>query len=810
LLRVFISFFRGARRTNKGRERLDDLTIRGSRSGSGIFVSVIVLMWMETFKKIRADGQTLEGRFIDGKIAFRGSAGKFDATANADAALSVLAHRAGQPVEIAFVHPDATPAKARQVLLAIAFAELMRNSSGRVNSGPSGILYVTQQIVDARQNLAEVRVKNENIGDVFRIGSPNSSPILDWRNLIVANPGRVLQGFPNAGRMQAIVIDASHPRTLIHLPDILRHTEFRQIPLRIIIAPPHESLLDKADDRLIWLWDPKIITDVWRLLTSATHMATDCASRTYWTAPHIALDGHFAAAEKRLYEAMRISVGRVPEEVIEAWYVLSAERGLCVPLEQAERAWRNSRNGARLRDRLDLLRKAYPPAQGELKGFLAMHWAGILENLEQAYTILKTESVPSKFLTMIDTLDEFTHRPDLPLRIVTASEEEAPLLAANLADLDSCLRTAIDSGTLEIVHQREDARRVAVGNRRTTILAGARTSRHRYLDLFPSNPVHVIAYPYESARDRQWLGRSYDRWAPWANGYRQRIGTCLKLDVLSPAQTPHWIPPPVVIRGAVTLAASQVIETPTPELEIAWLGDEGTIREHNARVCDFVEGSNAGRTRIVNVDGIAIELSNRRTVDIYRPETDVLLRVPPDKVSRGDYLVTLLDDPYESLFDRLCELASLRRPTVQTLHLERWKLAKSRVFHAHHGNRKAIQRALGDRISVDYAALKEWFGAERDEDGECIGPREKADFEQLAALSGVYKNTSDTDATFRSIELERYNHRRLGRQLCGAVRALARRHSSDRALRTAATLDAEVEEVRDALELREVATVEPI
>lgn len=42
----------------------------------------------------------------------------------------------------------------------------MRNSIDCVRSEPSGTLYFTQQIVDARQNLAEFRVENENIGTI--------------------------------------------------------------------------------------------------------------------------------------------------------------------------------------------------------------------------------------------------------------------------------------------------------------------------------------------------------------------------------------------------------------------------------------------------------------------------------------------------------------------------------------------------------------------------------------------------------------------------------------------------------------------
>jgi hypothetical protein len=88
-------------------------------------------MWSDTFKTIQAEANTLEGRFISGKIAFRGSAKRDpEPTTNIDAVLSIFAHKTKREIELALVNPHASPERARQVLLAIAFAELMRNSAG--------------------------------------------------------------------------------------------------------------------------------------------------------------------------------------------------------------------------------------------------------------------------------------------------------------------------------------------------------------------------------------------------------------------------------------------------------------------------------------------------------------------------------------------------------------------------------------------------------------------------------------------------------------------------------------------------------
>ena len=170
----------------------------------------------------------------------------------------------------------------------------------------------------------------------------------------------------------------------------------------------------------------------------------------------------------------------------------------------------------------------------------------------------------------------------------------------------------------------------------------------------------------------------------------------------------------------------------------------------------------------------------------------------------GDRLALLVDDQYESLFERLCAAATERRPIDESLLLARWLSGKERLYYEH-GIVVRFSEKLKKKIKVEYAAAKEWLGAERNDDGDSIGPRDWDDFEPLAQLMGIYRNPADIRATYDAVCKERVNRRRLGRLLHDAISALARTWSI--AWKTAEALGTEVEEVTHALKLFTVVKI---
>lgn len=769
-------------------------------------------MWIDGLKSLRGQLTTLEGRLLAGRVPFGGStAGAADdALASADAVLALLARKATAQCELALVQPEATPIKARQTLLALAFAELEHYMRSPYQSGPAGLLFVTQQIVDARAHFSGVRVGAASFATAFNILSPPASPARHWKNLLIANPGRALKGGPTLRGLRALVIDASHPRTLQHVPALLSHPDLVQIPLRIIVGPLHESLLGGGTGRMNWLWDPSAMAQVHALLTPGAIPAPGWARRKYWLAGNAAIDAKFAEAEGLLSEATRLGGTAALPEIIEAWGVLSAAKGLTVPLEQAERAWHNSPRGERLKDRIELLRRATPAANGELRHFLAMHWAGICQALGEAYDLLAAAGVSPKFFTLIDALDQFSERRDLPLRVITPTDAEAPLLASRLAEIDADLAGAIDAGIVEILPQREESKRVAEGLIRTTVLTGARSSRYRHLDLFTSREVHVVAYPSEGVRDRQRLERAYGRWLPIADGQRARVALQLKLTPALDTTRNPWRPPTIELYSSETAApVTRAMELPQASLDVAWAALDDTPTESVASANPAGVTFPRGNFTIVDTDDGRISIPVRRFVDVYRPHTEKLVRLPIHEVAAGDFLVVLLDDECDTIFQRMCEIGNRRRPALNTVNLERWNVAKSRIYHRYDGMTQRIYHILEDRLSVSYQALTGWFGSDREDEGERLAPLNENDFKLIATLSGIYRDEEDMHTTFRSIHEERVNRRKLGRQLRSALKSLARGQQFEHALRTSEALNSDAEEVMHAIELREVARLLP-
>jgi hypothetical protein len=100
-------------------------------------------MWIDALKSLSNEPNTLEGRLLAGRVAFRGSAtgATDDAIASADAVLALLARKATPPMELALIHPEPTAIKARQTLLALAFAE-EHYQHNTYQSGPAGLLFI--------------------------------------------------------------------------------------------------------------------------------------------------------------------------------------------------------------------------------------------------------------------------------------------------------------------------------------------------------------------------------------------------------------------------------------------------------------------------------------------------------------------------------------------------------------------------------------------------------------------------------------------------------------------------------------------
>jgi hypothetical protein len=132
------------------------------------------------------------------------------------------------------------------------------------------------------------------------------------------------------------------------------------------------------------------------------------------------------------------------------------------------------------------------------------------------------------------------------------------------------------------------------------------------------------------------------------------------------------------------------------------------------------------------------------------------------------------------------------------------------LLRLYNENRQEIFDALGPNLSVGYPAVLTWFRDEEDAGDEtiAIAPLNKEDFFRLARRTRVYKDDADMEDTFAAIHDERTNCRKLGRAMRTAIVGLARGDTYDVAIRTAEALDTPVDDVLNAVDIREIITVE--
>jgi hypothetical protein len=765
-------------------------------------------MWFEALKSAVAQNP-LESKFFSGTISFRGTAAGIqrDPTGNIDAVLAIRASHRQPPTRLIIVHPDATAAKARQSLLGLAFSQILHHSvQPRLRDRLQGIVFVTQQIVLTRELLSGVRVRNQSIAEVFKIlPLGGGTPTLEWNTLLVANPGRVLQRRKDINQIRALVIDASHPRTLLQLPTLLAQAASDQYPLQVILAPASDHLLKKEFRGQIWLWDPEAANTATSSHDHRSVRSGEASERHYWESKDSVFDTVLTRTEELLVGAFRLNQEEPKLHLTEAWSILTCLRGLCVPLEQAERAWRESRFGNRLRDRIESLGRSVPSASGDLKTYLAVHWNQVLTNLNEGYSILAKRGEPEKFFTLAGAVEEFLAGAQQTFRIVTVSQEEAPILGTALSDLNDRIRLALADGDLEVVHQREEARRIAEGRYAPTLLSSARAPRYRYLDVFPVHPTHLVCYPTELLQDRSRVERQHKAWEPFRSDawHCQIAGLPSSPSLTIPQKKPWQID--VILHGSPKAEKSQW-ELDESSLELDWIPGESPL-EGLLTVASNESDIALDTIIIEDVNGEKLSFGEAQLLNIYRPETGKLLRVLGSHVHQGDHLVLLLDDHLEGLFDRLVLAMDDRRPLEDTLRLERWRAAKDRLYTRFNGDRRAIFRKLAPRVSVNYDAAKAWFQRDSSEDVECIGPLTKQDFAHLAELTSAYRDAADIAATYQTVHTERVNRRRLGRALHASLKSVAGGSGFDQAMRTAQALDTEVEEVISCVEMREIARV---
>ena len=480
-------------------------------------------MWLDTFRALGENKQSLACILLKDRIPLALNGSRL-ASSLIERASGLLAARLpvrlaeGEKRRLVFLLPNATQSVGRFLAVSLLLADFVhrhgigvaRQEQGKLIRGD--LLLVTQHIRDCVKLLRGVAIKyatQELPLTKFwpiEVVSQYSPPAKGTPRVFIANPGwSSVIGERRA--FGSVVIDVSHPRTAAHLDKLLAQPSIAASPVQIIIIPPCEqSKLDGFRDPgrqscLAWAWDPAALEALEGVVgRGVSVLKPPPAQRHLWVCEDEEADELLSELHGLLVGAMRAGGGRVPSPVLETWAVYHRLRQLAVPLLQLEEERRKTYRTVTLKERLESIEESQPGGSAGLGSYLESRWPRIVRTLQEAYDLFLKRKEPAKFYTLASAVEEQLTSggsPVRPLRIVAATGHEASMVAALLGEIVTGWVEALQSGAVTVSTAREEPRLVAEGLAQETALLGFRTSETRYLDVYPTRPVHVVCYPYE-------------------------------------------------------------------------------------------------------------------------------------------------------------------------------------------------------------------------------------------------------------------------------------------------------------------------
>src|SRR3954447_15864775 len=345
-------------------------------------------MWLETFGEIRQREQTLPSILLQNRLplALNGSS---LSTTLLERASGLLAARLpvqlapGEKRRLVFLLPNATQSLGRFLAVSLLLADFVHRHGKNVPHQEIGklihgdLLLVTQRIRDCVHVLQGLAIKAGSqpiaLTDVWPVEviSQYSPPATGNPRVFVANPGWS-SAFGKSQVFGSVVIDASHPRTVAHLDEILAQPSVFAAPVQILVVPPCEqSRLDTLQDSsrhncLAWAWDPAALYALDALGSKAEIQKPVLPERHLWVCDDDQVDQLLSDLHRLLVGVMKAGRGRIPSPVLEAWAVYHRLRQLAVPLLQLEEERRKAYRTVTLKDRLSAIEDHQLPGMGQL------------------------------------------------------------------------------------------------------------------------------------------------------------------------------------------------------------------------------------------------------------------------------------------------------------------------------------------------------------------------------------------------------------------------------------------------------------
>ncbi len=722
-----------------------------------------------------------------------------------------------------FLVPEVTATTARHIAAALLVGN-HAHSGGHGELPPAEVhplfkgdlLFVTPAVSDSKGELQEVPIAQyqrlKEYWDVIAF-SKYTGRKADKPRVFLANPGWMLAG--TAGRrFGAVVIDASHPRTIEKLPELLAAARGCS-SIRIAVAPPIAHLnpaFGNPAQTFVWVWDPQAIKDAVAAVDGKSPLDSNAgkgAERVLWVCDSDAA-GAKALAElhRQLVKASRAAAGRAYPGIQLCWSIYNRLRQLLVPLAQLEQVSANTWSG-NLRVRVDAL----ADVQGHGDVAWDTTWPELRDVTRAAYQTFLEREQTAKFWGVASSVETFIASGAAHLRVVIGSEAESELFLEMLGDVVDGVREAMVKGRLEVVSSRQEANLVAEGHISPTVLLGPRMNGHRYLDVFASQRIDEFVYPHEVDIEQAAQVRLYGSLSS-AMTDESRVGLLAPLGLRPPPNSPKAAPylrPDLTVQttDGHTIKATKTADVAN-DLDIDAL-TEGLGWAQS-------EGNGHGQQGISVQGGDVVEITFTRGdsanyyasqgIDVVFSETGTVQRVPAASVRPGWQIISFVDGRYDGLFKRLTEVVNSRLKPEQRVALELWQRTKAGLV-SKHSNKRALYEKLRDAgLQSGYETFASWL---REGDEGVLAPQQYEEFEILAMESPTYNSPSLLKATFAAVQHDRGRSRASGRLLRRFLREIVTGEDGyDEALESVRQLDTALADVLAAVEILDVKSLQAI
>lgn len=720
----------------------------------------------------------------------------------------------GTPQRFFFVVPYPGSAFSQTLIGALLIGDFAYQNgpqSSRKKLLDGDILLITHSVGAAKEALKSMTLGGLPLSALWAVNSLSRYTASEENRprVFVSNPGWVVEGLASR-QLAAVVVDASHPRTVQQLPTILESIK-KDIPLQIVVTPNVDQIAVEKNEgssrSRVWFWDSEGRRTMDETLGNLPDLGT--FDRTLLVSSDPTLDAVLANIYEQLAFSQKEFGGFVP--LWDAWSIYHRLRQSVVPLAQSEEMAAAVYGALPLLKRIERLHNA--PFAGDI--YRETRWPRLMQGLRSAYQMILDRREPMKFWTVAARTQELLHDRVASIRIVVPTSYESVILTSLLGEVIDNWSEILLDGVVEIVAAREEARRLVEGYPLHTILAGFRTGKHRYLDAYPPYHMDILAYPHEISLYKGIHDRYY-RSMTRLQDHRERRRLLINLGLRSNREHPieersSQVPELRVVGNfSEKLRMVQTVLFDSPPLDFDELASWGAPRswDEDVNLDEVVHRQVQVVGPVVRVvcDGDKhLLLPVNHQANVYYPAVKLLQRLRADELRQGMHLVVLVDNIYDDLFDRLVEAIRLKVAIRERLDLEIWSHAKNTCLARHRGSRTALYQILRIHgLDADYSSLVGWY---RSGEAEIIAPQQFSNFQVVADYSGLYFRSEDVHRAFVAVEHERQRRRNAGRRLHELLTAIAVGEGYDIALASSRRLGAEVEDILAAVDILMIQNV---